>query len=135
MLGLFIGLLRDTCLSIPENLEKKGDAVAKIDMLITTSDEIPGREIKQALGLVRGNTVRTRGIGQNIVASLRNIVGGEVHEYTQMLSDARDQAVERMVEHARQMGADAIVTLRFTTGEAMTGATEILAYGTAVKLG
>jgi len=104
-------------------------------MLITTSDTIPGKTIKSTLGLVRGNTVRTRGLGQNIVASLRNVVGGEVTVYTQMLTEARDQALERMVKHAREMGADAVVTLRFTTGEAMTGATEILAYGTAVKLG
>ena len=106
-----------------------------MEMMITTSDTIPGKEIKRALGLVRGNTVRTRGLGQNIVASLRNVVGGEVTVYTQMLTEARDQALERMVKHAREMGADAVVTLRFTTAEAMTGATEILAYGTAVKLG
>jgi uncharacterized protein YbjQ (UPF0145 family) len=106
-----------------------------MDMLITTSDTIPGRKIKQTLGLVRGNTVRTRGLGQNIVASLRNFVGGEVPEYTHMLAEARDQAIERMVQHAKKMGADAVVTMRFTTAEAMTGATEILAYGTAIKLG
>jgi uncharacterized protein YbjQ (UPF0145 family) len=104
-------------------------------MLITTSDTIEGRKIAKTLGLVRGNTVRTRNIGRNIIASLRNIIGGEVPEYTEMLSHARDEAVDRMVKHAKDMGADAIVTLRFTTTEAMTGATEILAYGTAVKLG
>jgi uncharacterized protein YbjQ (UPF0145 family) len=104
-------------------------------MIITTSDTIEGKKIAKTLGLVRGNTVRTRWIGGNIVASLRNIVGGEVPEYTKMLSDARDEALQRMEEHAKEMGADAIVTLRFTASDAMTGATEILAYGTAVKLG
>ncbi len=103
-------------------------------MLITTSDSIPEKKIVKTLGLVRGNTVRTRWLGSNIVASLRNVVGGEVPEYTQMLSDARDEAIKRMVEHAKEMGADAVVTLRFTTTEAMSGGTEILAYGTAVKL-
>jgi uncharacterized protein YbjQ (UPF0145 family) len=106
-----------------------------MDMLITTSDNIEGRKVAKTLGLVLGNTVRTRWLGSNIVASLRNLVGGEVPEYTVMLSDARNEAIERLAEHAKGMGADAVVTLRFTTSEAMSGGTEILAYGTAVKLG
>lgn len=109
--------------------------MAKTEMLITTSDTIPEKKIIQTLGLVRGNTVRTRWLGSNISAALRNLVGGEVPEYTQMLSDARDEAIARMIKHAEEMGANAIVTLRFTTTEAMSGGTEILAYGTAVKLG
>jgi uncharacterized protein YbjQ (UPF0145 family) len=103
-------------------------------MLIATSDSIYGRDIKETVGLVRGNTVRTRWLGSNLKAALRNFVGGEVPEYTKMLSDARDEAIARMEDHAKEMGADAIVTLRFTTTEAMSGGTEILAYGTAVKL-
>ena len=109
--------------------------MVKEEMLITTSDSIPEKKIVNTIGLVRGNTVRTRWLGSNITASLRNLVGGEVPEYTKMLSDARDEAIKRMVEHAKEMGADAVVTLRFTTTEAMSGGTEILAYGTAVKLG
>ena len=104
-------------------------------MLVATSDSIPEKRIVKTLGLVRGNTVRTRWLGSNISAALRNLVGGEVTEYTQMLSDARDEAIARMIAHANEMGADAVVTLRFTTTEAMSGGTEILAYGTAVKLG
>jgi len=103
-------------------------------MLLITTETIKGREISEVLGLVRGNTIRARHMGRDIMAGLRNIVGGEIKEYTRMLSQARNQAVERMVKEAEELGADAVIGMRFTTSQTMSGAAEILAYGTAVKL-
>ena len=103
-------------------------------MLLITTETIKGREIGEVLGLVRGNTIRARHMGRDIMAGLRNIVGGEIKEYTRMLSQARSQAVERMVKEAEELGADAVIGMRFTTSQTMSGAAEILAYGTAVKL-
>ncbi|WMS89147.1 YbjQ family protein [Pleionea litopenaei] len=103
-------------------------------ILIATSDEVPGYTIESTLGLVRGNTIRARHIGRDILAGLRGIVGGEVHEYTKLLAESREQALDRMVEEARSMGADAIVGVRFSTSLMAQGAAELLAYGTAVKL-
>ena len=103
-------------------------------MILTTTERIEGRKIKQVLGLVRGNTIRARHLGRDFLAGMRNIVGGEIKDYTRMLSDARDQAVRRMVREAEKLGADAVVCLRFTTSQTMSGAAEILAYGTAVTL-
>ena len=104
------------------------------NMIIVNTEEIAGREIKEVLGLVRGNTIKARHIGNDIVAGLRNIVGGEVKEYTQMISEAREDALERMLAEAEKLNADAVVNIRFTTSQVMGGAAEILAYGTAVKL-
>jgi len=98
------------------------------------TEEVAGRVISEQLGLVRGNTIRARHIGSDIMAGLRNIVGGEVKEYTQMISEAREEALKRMVEEAESLNADAVVNVRFTTSQVMGGAAEILAYGTAVKL-
>ncbi len=103
-------------------------------MLLVTTETVEGRKIEEVLGLVRGNTIRARHIGRDIMAGLRNIVGGEIKEYTRMLSQARDQAVERMVREAEKLGANAVVGVRFTTSQTMSGAAEILAYGTAVRL-
>lgn len=103
-------------------------------ILISTSDNIAGREISQHLGLVRGSTVRARNLGRDIFAGLKNIIGGEISEYTKLLADSREQALSRMLEDAAGLGADAVVSLRFTTSSVMQGAAEILAYGTAVKL-
>lgn len=103
-------------------------------MFLITTETIKGREIAEVLGLVRGNTIRARHMGRDIMAGLRNIVGGEIKEYTRMLSQARNQAVERMVKEAEELGADAVIGMRFTTSQTMSGAAEILAYGTAVKL-
>ena len=103
-------------------------------MLIVTSDTIPGKKIVEVYGLVRGNTIRARHIGHDIMAKLRNIVGGEITDYTKMIAEAREQSIDRMVAEAQKIGANAIVTLRFTTSEVMTGAAELLAYGTAVKV-
>lgn len=104
-------------------------------MLLSTRDIIEGYEITETIGIVRGNTVRVRHLGNDIVASLKNLVGGEITEYTEMLVDAREQAIDRMVADAQDAGADAILGIRFTTAMVMRGASEILAYGTAVRLG
>lgn len=103
-------------------------------MITTTTDTIPGRTIKELLGISRGSTVRARSIGRDIFAGLKNIVGGEIEEYTKLQAQSREQALERMIKDAERLGADAIVNVRFTTSTIMQGASEILAYGTAVKL-
>ena len=103
-------------------------------MILTTSDKIIGREIKETLGLVQGNTIKAKHIGKDIMASLRNIVGGEIKEYTEALGEARESATKRMIEEAEKLEADAIICIRFTTSQVMSGAAELLAYGTAVKL-
>lgn len=103
-------------------------------IIILTTEEIPGRKITEVLGVVRGNTVRTRNLGVDIGAGLKNLVGGEVKNYTQMMSQSRDEAFNRMVNNAVEMGADAIIGMRFMTAMIMNGASEMLAYGTAVKL-
>lgn len=103
-------------------------------MIITTSDQIEGKRISQTLGLVKGSAVRTRHLGRDIMAALRNLVGGEIPEYTKLMAESREQAIQRMVEEAERQGANAIVGVRFTTSMVMSGAAEILAYGTAVKV-
>ena len=102
-------------------------------MIITTTDEIPGVTIVETLGLVRGSTVRARHIGRDIMAGLRNVVGGEVGEYTKLLAEAREESLQRMTESAEAMGGNAIVGVRFITSAVAQGAAEIVAYGTAVK--
>ncbi len=103
-------------------------------MILSTTHEIPGREIAENLGVARGSTVRARNIGRDIFAGIKNIVGGEIEEYTRLQADSREQALQRMVAEAEKMGADAIVGMRFSTSMVMQGAAEMLAYGTAVKL-
>ena len=103
-------------------------------MLLTSQDELADYEIVQTLGLVRGNTIRARHVGKDILAGLRTLVGGEITEYTKMLAESREQAVDRMIAAAKQLGADGILCVRFTTSAVMQGAAELLAYGTAVKL-
>ena len=106
-------------------------------MILSTTFDVPGRTIAANLGIARGNVVRSRFFGRDIVAGLRMIVGGEIHEYTKLLAESREQALDRMMEHARGMGADAVIGMRFDTCEAggQSGqSTEVLAYGTAVKL-
>jgi uncharacterized protein YbjQ (UPF0145 family) len=102
-------------------------------MLITTTNEIPGKEIREVLGVAKGNTIRAKHVGKDILAGLRTIVGGEIKEYVEALNEARKQAISRMEDDAKEMGADAIVGVRFTTSQVMTGAAELMAYGTAVK--
>jgi len=101
-------------------------------MIIVNTSTVPGKEIKEALGIARGSTVRARHLGRDIFAGLKNLVGGEISEYTKLLADAREEALMRMIHDAENMGADAIVNIRFTTSQVMSGSSEILAYGTAV---
>lgn len=101
-------------------------------MIVTTTPDIEGRRITGTVGLVRGNTIRARFIGRDIMAVFRSIAGGEISEYTKMLAEAREQAVDRMIEEAEALGADAVVMTRFQTSMVMTAAAEILCYGTAV---
>jgi uncharacterized protein YbjQ (UPF0145 family) len=103
-------------------------------MFLVTTEAVEGRQVEQVLGLVRGNTIRARHIGRDVMAGLRNIVGGEIKEYTRMLTQARDEAISRMVKEAEALGANAVLGVRFTTSQTMSGAAEILAYGTAVRL-
>lgn len=102
-------------------------------IIVTMADTVPGRESAQVLGIARGSVVRARFVGRDFVAGLRNLVGGEVNEYTELMAQTREQALGRMVAHAAEMGADAVVTFRFSTSTITEGAAEILAYGTAVK--
>ncbi|PIB30982.1 hypothetical protein BFP77_02695 [Maribacter sp. 4U21] len=103
-------------------------------MIYVTTDYIAGKEISESLGIVRGSTVRARNIGRDVFAGLKNLVGGEISEYTQLLAQAREQAIKRMLDDAQRVGADAVVNVRFNTSQVMQGAAEMLAYGTAVKL-
>ncbi len=103
-------------------------------MLITTQDEFADYDIIETIGLVRGNTIRARHIGKDILAGLRTIIGGEISEYTKMLAESREQSIDRMVVEAKSKNADAIVAMRFTTSPVMQGSAELLAYGTAVKI-
>jgi len=103
-------------------------------LILVTTNEVPGREIETVFGLVRGNTVRARHVGRDILAGFKNIVGGEIDDYTKLLAESREQSLDRMVAEAQARGADAIVGLRFATSEIASGASEFLAYGTAVKL-
>ncbi len=106
----------------------------KEKIILSTTDRVPNKTIVEILGVVKGNTIRARWFGRDIAAGLKMIVGGEIKGYTKMISDAREQAVKRMVEEAKELNADAVVNIRFTTSTVMQGAAEILAYGTAVKL-
>lgn len=104
------------------------------NIILTTTESVPGRKTAKALGLVRGNTVQTRHIGSHIVAGLTTIVGGEVKGYVKAVTAAREEATSRMVAEAKALGADAIVCVRYSTSQIMDGGAEILAYGTAVTL-
>jgi len=103
-------------------------------ILVTTGTEIPGKKVAKILGVVRGNTVRARNIGRDISAGFKNIIGGEIKTYTDMISTSREEAYNRMVNNAIEKGADAIIGMRFMTSMIMQGASEMLAFGTAVKL-
>ena len=103
-------------------------------MIICTSEQIVGKRITETLGLVRGSTIRARNIGHDVMASLRNIVGGEIKDYTVMLAQAREESLQRMSEQAEKKGANAIVCIRFVSSAVASGAAEMVAYGTAVKI-
>jgi uncharacterized protein YbjQ (UPF0145 family) len=102
-------------------------------MIVSTTDSLPGRRIVRILGLVRGNTIRARHLGRDIQAVIRNMAGGEIREYTKMLAESREQALDRMTDEAEALGANAVVGVRFTTSMVMSGAAEIMCYGTAVR--
>lgn len=102
-------------------------------MIISTTENIPGKKVKEVLGVARGSTVRARNVGRDIFAGLKNLVGGEIEEYTKLQADSREQAMQRMVDDAKRMGADGIIAFRLNTSVITQGAAEILAYGTAVK--
>ena len=103
-------------------------------MIIVSTDEIPGKKVTRVLGLVRGNTVRARHLGKDIIAALRGLVGGEVHEYTKLLAESREHALDRMTDEANSLGANAIVGVRFMTSQVAQNMAELLAYGTGVVI-
>ena len=103
-------------------------------MVITNIETVPGKTIVEHFGLVSGSTIRAKHVGRDIMASLKNLVGGEIKGYTQLLQESRQQAIDRMIEQARQLGANAIVNVRFSTSSVAQGAAELYAYGTAVRL-
>ena len=103
-------------------------------MILSTIETVPGRDIVEILGVARGNVIRAKHVGADIVAALRNLVGGEVTEYTKLMAEAREQAFDRMIAQARTMSADAVIGIRFTTSMVVAGAAELLVFGTAVRL-
>ena len=103
-------------------------------MIISTVESVPGKEITEILGIARGSTVRARNVGRDIFAGFKNLVGGEINEYTKLQAQSREEALQRMIQDGEKLGADAIINVRFTTSMIMQGASEILAYGTTVKL-
>ena len=103
-------------------------------MIVVTTEQIEGKRVTETLGLVKGSTIRARHVGRDVMATLRNVVGGEVKDYTVMLAQAREEALQRMIEQAENMGANAIIGTRFVTSMVMSGAAEMVAYGTAVKV-
>ena len=103
-------------------------------MIITTTENIPNKEVLEILGIARGSTVRARNVAKDIFAVLKGVIGGEISEYTKLQADSREQALQRMHQDAEKMGADAVINVRMTTSMVMQGASELLAYGTAVKL-
>ena len=105
------------------------------ELITSTTDQIPGKKVTQILGVVKGNTIRARNVGRDVMAGFKNIIGGEIKSYTQMTTQAREEAFNRMVNQAVELKADAVINIRFATSMIMQGAAEMLAYGTAVKLG
>ena len=105
-----------------------------VNIIVTSTETVPGMKVVQILGIVKGNTVRTRNIGRDIGAGFKNLIGGEIKSYTEMISQARDEAYNRMVNQAIDLGADGVINVRFMTSAVLAGASELLAYGTAVKL-
>ncbi len=103
-------------------------------MIITTSSQVEGRQVSKTIGLVKGSTIRARHLGRDIMAGLRGMVGGEITEYTKMMAEAREEAIQRMIEDAQKQGANAIIGMRFGTSMVMQSAAEVLAYGTGVVL-
>lgn len=103
-------------------------------MIVVTTEFVAGKTVTETLGIVRGNTIRARHLGKDILAALKNMVGGEIEEYTKMMAESREQCIDRMIVDARALGADAIIGVRFSTSSMMQSAAELLVYGTAVKI-
>lgn len=103
-------------------------------MILTTTETVPGKTITEALGIARGSTVRARNVGRDIFAGLKNLIGGEIEEYTKLQAHAREEALSRMIQDAENLGANAIVSVRFASSTIMQGASEVMAYGTAVRV-
>ena len=103
-------------------------------MILVNTEFVPGREITESLGVVRGSTIRAKHVGKDLLAGLRTLVGGEIKEYTEMLIESRNVSIQRMHAEAQELGADAVINIRFVTSQVMAGAAELMAYGTAVKL-
>jgi uncharacterized protein YbjQ (UPF0145 family) len=103
-------------------------------MILTTGESVPGYEIVEIVGIARGNTIRARHVGRDITATFKNILGGEIQDYTKLMAESREQAMDRLIAHAREMGADGVIGMRLSTSMVMQLAAEIVAYGTAVKL-
>ena len=103
-------------------------------MIVVTTDNIPGKKIVKVFGLVRGNTIRSRHVGRDIMAVFKNLVGGEITDYTKMMAESREQSLDRMIEDAESLGANAIVGIKFATTSMMQGASELMVYGTAVQI-
>ena len=103
-------------------------------MIITTTETVEGKKVKRTIGMARGSTIRAKHIGKDIMAAFRNLAGGEISEYTQMMAESREEALKRMEENAEKMGANAVICVRFGTSMVMQNAAEVLAYGTAVVL-
>ncbi len=103
-------------------------------MILATTESVAGRRVARTLGLVRGSSIRARHVGRDLVAGLRNLAGGELHEYTKLLAEAREQAIDRMIAEAEAMGADGVLAIRFQSAEVSRGAAEMVCYGTAVEL-
>jgi uncharacterized protein YbjQ (UPF0145 family) len=103
-------------------------------MILATTDQITGKKVVRTLGLVKGNTIRARHIGRDIAAVLRGLIGGEITEYTKLIGESREQSIDRMAEEARSLGANAVIMVRFSTSQLLSGAAELLAYGTAVVI-
>jgi uncharacterized protein YbjQ (UPF0145 family) len=103
-------------------------------LILTTSSQVQGKSIKKTVGLVRGSTIRARHVGRDIMATLRGLVGGEISDYTKMMADAREEAIQRMIQDAERQGANAVVDLRLGTSMVMQGSAEVIAYGTGVVL-
>ena len=104
------------------------------DMIVTTTEQLPNAEIKEVIGIVKGSSVRARNLGRDAIALLKNVVGGELEEYTKLMQQSREQAMERLIEEAKNLNADAVINIRFSTAMVVQAASEILVYGTAVKL-
>jgi uncharacterized protein YbjQ (UPF0145 family) len=134
MEGVWTGDICPICKSVSADAPTQGTMSRSRSMIMITDAQIAGKAIKTTLGMVRGSTVRAKHVGSDLMAGLKNVVGGELTGYTELLTNGRDEALRRMEQDAASMGADAIISVRLTTSVITAGAVEVMAYGTAVKL-